>query len=375
MKKKQNIYEMDETHKEEETQPLLSKSGSVCKTVYAIVIMVVLQMSYIMATISVQVSGIQSNIFQVTSLKFILQCLGITPAVFHGNFSLRLHKSDIYLVVVAGSMNVIFGSTFFLAASFMPVGNLDGLGVAFYILFSASYDFYKKSITKRSVVISCLVIVGILLVVQPWSSQVEQNTIHLSPCQVLDSGLSKINGSLPFQTSGNNSIDVDSLENHGGHSLWLGYIFIIIAFIAMTIEGNTDRLLLNEYPLPVVMFWLTLCEGWLSFVMNLIWTGVNHQDIYTIPSGRYCVIFLCSFVIFSSTSRTLSVLVYKYWHISSVALSNVVLTVSLYVSQRTFLSDFHPGHANVTELIGIAIITFSVTVLPFIFILVDKHKQ
>ena len=365
---------MDETY-DDEKQPLLTKSALVCKTIFAIVIMVVMQMSYILSTISAQVSGIQSNIFQVISLRFILQCLGITPAVFHGNYSWKLHQKDIHLLAVSALTNVIYSSTFYLAASFMPIGNLDGLGVAFYILFSTSYDYYRKSITKRSVVISFLVIVGILLVVQPWHSQVEQNTIPLSPCQVLDSGLNKINGSLQFQTSGNNSTDVDNLENHGGHNLWYGYVLIIIAFIAMTIEGNTDRLLLNEYPLPVVMLWLALCEGWLSFVMNLIWTGIKHESVYTIPSGRYCVIFLFCFVAFSGAARTLSILVYKYWHISSVALSNVILTVTLYASQRTFLSEFHPGHANVTELIGIAIITFSVTILPFIFVLVDKHKQ
>ena len=372
--KKHKQQEMDGTSGKE-TQPLVTKSTSVCSIIFAVGILVALQSSNILATISVQVSGIQSNIFQINNLRFIVQSLAITPVLFHGCDSIKLPKAEIYLILVAGSLNVIFFSSFYFASSFMPMDNLNGLGVASYILFSTSYDFFKKSITKKSVVISGIVIVETLLVVQPWIAQVEHNINPLSPCHVPDSRSSKLNSGVPFQISSNNISGVESSGNNENNKLWFGYIFIIIAFIALTLEGNIDRLLINEHPLPVVMFWLTLWEGLLSFVINLIWTRVKHQSLFTIPSGRYCLTFLCCFVVFSSGAQTLSILVYKYWHISSIALSDVLLTVTLYVSQRTFLSEFHPGHANVIEIIGIAVITFGVTLFPLIFFLVDKHKE
>ena len=53
--------------------------------------------------------------------------------------------------------------------------------------------------------------------------------------------------------------------------------------------------------------------------------------------------------------------------ISTVAMGNSIISVVLYICQRTFLSTFHPGHANFSDVLGLVLVIFGTAVMPLIF--------
>ena len=138
------------------------------KSLYALVLLIALQVTYYMAITSVQMVGTQINLFQVVCIKFVMQNLCAWPAIFIGGCSLKLKKQDAYLVIFSGIVACAYTSTFYIAGTFLPAGNMDGICVSFYIIFSTAFDLYKGDIAKRSAVIACIALFGILLLVQPW---------------------------------------------------------------------------------------------------------------------------------------------------------------------------------------------------------------
>ena len=364
--------EMPESNNNEK-QPLLSTPTPWLKMLSVSVLILMMNGSYAVAVVSLQLSGIKSNIFQLNSLKFTIQCLGNLPVLCIMQHSLQVAKKHAHLFVLVGTFNVIFSSAFYFSSSFMPVGNLDGLLTAFCILTSVIFDFYKGSVSKQSLVVSCVAIVGILLLIQPWNIQNEQHQKSLSPCHYM--GISKVpytNNSDIDEVVGNGSVVYKTTEKQT-YSLWLGYIFIVIAAISITIDGNIVKSLVEQYPSPVVLFWVILFEGFVSFIINLIWISLNGDASYTFPSGNYCVLFTLFFIIFSCISNTLGYYAYKQLHVSTIALTMVIITIFLYVSQRTFLSDFHSGHGNTMELFGVGVIIFGTTLLPALWSLIKKN--
>ena len=368
---------MNGSRSDEEKKSLLKNNKSVnwFKMASLACFVMIMNGSYSTSVISLQLSGIKSNIFQLNSLRFTVQCLVNTSVICFMQHPLKVAMKHIHFFLIVGIFNLIYASGFYFSSSFMPVGNLDGLLAAFYILTSVVFDFYRKSVSKLSVVVSCVAVVGILLLIQPWNFQKEHQRRPLSPCHYM--GISKApieNGSYIYEVVGNSSVIFTAAETTK-HSLWLGYIIIVITSITLTIESNVIRLLVDEYPPPVVLFWVILFQGLVSVIFNLSLTSFSGADLYTFPSEKYCLLFTCLFIIFSGFSNSMVYYAFKYLPVSSVALSMVIMTICMYISQRTFLSDFHPGHANITELFGMGIIIFGTTLLPAIYTLVKKKNK
>ena len=358
-----------------EKQPLLTRSLPKLKILSLTVLVFTMNGSYAAAVVSLQLSGIKSNIFQLNSLRFTFQCLGNLPVLCFMQHSLKVEKKHNHLFLLAGTFNVIFCSAFYFASSFMPVGNLDGLLAAFYILISVSFDLYRGSVTKQSLVVSCIAIVGILFIIQPWNLQNEQHNKPLPPCHYIS--VSKVpygNNSAIDEVMGNSSVVYITTEKQT-YSLWLGYIFIVIAAVAVTIDGNIVKSLVEQYPSQVVLFWVILFEGFVSFIINLLWISLNGKVSFTFPSENYCLLFTLFFIVLSGISNTLAYYVYKQLHVSTIALSMVIMTLCLYISQRTLLSDFQPGHANTMELLGVGVIIFGTTLLPTLWSLIKKNDN
>ena len=347
---------------------------SVVKIAYTVAVLMLMQVVCLFSIVSMQMAGIQGNIFQLMSLRFALQMfIGFLMTVSAG-YSLKLRPCDIKFVLLTGLSNFIFTCTFNLAATFMPVGNSDGLFVSIYIISSTVFDVYKKRIAIRSVVVSGIAITGMILLVQPWNLNAKGENYSGVPCRDIELSLVQYDNEtfVGNYTSHMSASKTVLSANAQLHRTIYGYILIIISSIFLTAEGNVIKHRLETCKAPVAIFWTSLFEGTACFLINLILTRFNNDVLYEIPTAKYCLLFYCTFLITASLMSVVSYVAYHLWDISSVAVSESFLSVMLYVSQRTVLKQFHPGHANMYEVVGILIIIVGVTLLPAILVVKSK---
>ena len=359
-----------------ESKPLLIKeSASIWKMIISITVLLVMFTGYTLGLISVQLSEIQSNMFQVNSIKSVIQVVAVAPVILCGGYSLKIPRTHVYLIALAGSTNVTYALAFYFSATFMPVGNLDSLYAAFYILASTGFELYKRTADKKLLVMASIALTGIFMLVQPWNINYDGDVkikAH-SPCYYMDLSLNTSSGIHQQMQFLNTTLPEVSTKTRHEYNLWLGYLFIITAATAATVDGYTVRFLVKDNPVPVVQFWVILFEGIVSFTLNLVWTGVKQEHLFTFPSGTYCILFYCSFIFGATLTRNVSFLVYQHWHVSKLALCNVFVCITLYISQRTYLSEYYPGHANMTEIFGIVTILFGVALLPTVLFVLEQR--
>ena len=151
-----------------------------------------------------------------------------------------------------------------------------------------------------------------------------------------------------------------------------GYVLLIVAGLSATSAGNFVKKLTEHYLIPPLMFWLALSEGILSLLLNVIISGALGSPLYHFEYGRFCLLFVCLYFLTSAIAHCLSYVAYSYLYISTIAVASVYIAIVLYISQRTYLSAFHPGHTNVTEVFGIIIVTFGAACMPVLLTLIEK---
>ena len=332
------------------------------------------------ATISSQVSAIKSNIFEINSLRFGLEFLGILPFVMTRKYSLIIARKHIWLLLAAMIFNTTFATCISVAPSFMPVGSMDALFLAFFIIFSMLYDLLRGSIGKKAVLTSFVVAVGIILVAQPWETVSQNGILSVTPCMHLDSRTVSVGQSntsltnMTSDTSDNSTTDsVHTVPNSTfDYNTLIGYILVIAAGIGSTAAGNCVKKLVEDYPIPSIIFWLSMLETVLFMIINLALTRISGSPFYSFPNGKYCIVFTGLFVVTAAVAHLLSYFVYSYLYISTIAVASVYISIVLYISQRTYLKAFHPGHANITEVFGITIVIFGASFLPLLFGYVEK---
>ena len=365
---------MEESYVSESKPLLIKESASIWKTIISIIVLLVMFTGYTLGLISVQLSEIQSNMFQVNSIKSVIQVVAVAPVILCGGYSLMIPKTHVHLIALAGSTNVIYALAFYFSATFMPVGNLDSLYAAFYILASTGFELFKRTVDKKSLVMASIALIGIFMLVQPWNvNNDDVKTWAHAPCYYMDlssNTSSVISTQMQFL---NTTIKEVSTKTHKEYNLWLGYLFIITAATAATVDGYTIRFLVKDNPVPTVQFWVIFYEGILSFILNMIWTGIKQEELFTFPSGTYCLLFFCSFIFWAALARSVIFLVYQHWHVSKLALCNVFVCITLYISQRTYLSEYYPGYANMTEIFGIITILFGVALLPTVLFVLEQR--
>ena len=160
------------------------------------------------------------------------------------------------------------------------------------------------------------------------------------------------------------------------NSMTIGYTLLVTPAAVFVASGNFVKKITKDYPLPTVMFWQALVEGVACFTICLVWTRSKNESYLTLPEGTYCLLFTFLFIMCSAFSQTASFLAYKYFAISLLALSCISVSLALYIKkQKTFLKACHPGHANVLEFIGIAIVIFATAILPAIFVCIEQNQQ
>ena len=326
--------------------------------------------AFYIAVISSQVSGLKGNIFGLTSARFAFQFLLITSIVIWKRCPLNIQKEHIHILIAASLSDMIYTTCVYSVATFMAVGNFDAIFVSFYCIISVLVDFIRRTVTWRPLICALMASIGILAISQPWHIQDKRQIPEDAPCNYLDD-FTGSNGNISnisiIRTSGHQQMHHDSIA--------IGYILLVIAAAAFVASGNFVKMIAKDYPLPTVMFWQALVEGVACFTICIAWTRSKNESYLTLPGGIYCLLFTFLFIMCSAFSQTASFLAYKYFAISLLALSCISVSLALYIGQRTFLKAFHPGHANVLEFIGIAIVIFATAILPAIFVCIEQNQQ
>ena len=239
----------------------------------------------------------------------------------------------------------------------MPVGNSDALFTAFYAICSTLIDICRKAINKVAVVTTFVAVIGIILLIQPWDLKNNDGT-YQRPCSQLGSTHEILVNNITNHSNITMNMFNDATPISVKYQL-IGYTMLLITGICVAGYSNLIKSLLSEHPFTVPNFLLGLFGGFVSFFTNLAQKQITMQPLYHVSDGGICVLFLCLFTVCTLSGNLFEALALKYIHVSEIAISGSVLTVLYYISQRTFLSEFHPGHANTIEIIGIVIIIVS----------------
>ena len=331
--------------------------------------------SYAGASMASQLT--HANMFQINSCRYIIMCVvGLTTTCLF-KYSMDISSQHWRTLMLCSVVHLYYGTTYNFTASFMPLGNLDGLHSAFATVTATAYDFCKKKISKASVVSAFVAVIGIICLSQPWKHHPPVEIVGI-PCEYLD------NLSHPLEMNEPNSSFVDTHMSTNYYTLmsWfhrnktsIGYFLIFTGSLMSILRGVLLRDLMREYPVPPLLFWCSVVEGIMTIILNLIWSKMFETPFFTLPSSQICSLLTVLFVVFSAFGNIFSYYACKRTFVSTITVANIISSVFLYGSQRTLLKQFHPGHANIVEVVGIVLIIFSVTIVRGAIFCAAKCKQ
>ena len=362
----------------EEKQVLLPGKTSRFKIIgYAIVTMTVL--SYFIAITSSQISGLQINIFELCLGRYLILFTLVTLLVAYKKESLKMNREHLKYVFFLIIVDVLQSSCTYTATTFLPVGNLDAFHSAVFIIAASLYDTIKKQTTKLRMFCAFIVVIGIILLTQPWHTA-EHHHIR-APCKYLNGFINATNEILPDFTYSNYTQNHTAIQKTYyatwifNHQKLVGYLLVVLGGLGHTVRSNLAKYLQAHYSVCAVLFWVFLGDAIFSFSITVVWKLIKEESFMDVSLGTYCILFTCTYLLFSLSGTCFSYLSVNYVQVSSYAFSLVSITVLLYVSQRTFLKSFYPGNANVMEVFGVVICLFGMAILPAIVSILKPKCQ
>ena len=111
------------------------------------------------------------------------------------------------------------------------------------------------------------------------------------------------------------------------------------------------KYILDHVDKYVLMLWLSVVEGIFSAVIAVIWSKADGEEIPSIPDGTVCLAFILIFALSLALSHISLLILLSYLHVSYLVNSVVAIVILLYISQRTFMKMFQPGHGNWEEVL------------------------
>ena len=367
-----------------ESKPLLDDLTNSSKFQYFGYIIVLVQaISYAISIVSTQVSVLDLNILQYNMIRYLIQALVAFGIMHFRRESVKILKDDMSYFITIGLLDMTGTVCIFATATFLPIGNLDAFYNAVLIVIASCYKIMKRQISYLGVVTYLILVVGIVLLTQPWNSQVHRNVINMSPCRYINYN-ENMSGLMNYANASSNTTvtmvtdAVDDIFPDGWltkHSQLLGYAVLIIAALEYTGHGVLSRSLLKNYKVPVVIFWVSLLELILSFIISLVWQSLRREAFFMVPAGSYCVLFMCMYIIFMTLSNFVIYYVHGYFKSYPYSVACLPTIVLLYLIQRTALKWFQPGNANLVEIVGVVLILFGIVGLPLLAKLVKSNKS
>ena len=281
-------------------------------------------------------------------------------------------------IIIASFFNACAACTLFFSASFMPVGNTEALYVGLHVLIPSIIDFAKGRIQFKSAICSLFAILGLIFLAQPWHQINENRKIQMIPCEYWQDYVHNNHSSntTHFTYDKNMThVAADNLANFifidGSkyyvliNSIYLGYILVVFAAVATIVRGYVTKDLRNDIADEKLAFWLALVEIIICFIFTVIWSISNNIKLYNFPTGLVCLMLVLLYSLCGGVVYYLWIYSVGNFNISKIALGNCVILLLMFICQKTFLQNFHPGAANWYETLGVAVIIVSLLLVSF----------
>ena len=343
---------------------------------YALLALIIV--CYYIVIISDQLISRKTNILQLNVVRYAMQTILLVVAAVIDQTSLKTTRTCIPYVCAIAFSEILYATAFYYAASIMPAGNIEGFFSAMYIIISTSWDLFRKQISRMTVVAVVIAVTGLLLILQPWTPQ-KPSLSYSAACDTMDGqkGNFQVHNELQIEVGMKTSNVTDishkfvSFYNNISSDIYFAYSLAIMGALASTVVGAACKKALSFTQTIPLLFWIYITESISCLVITLFWNMYTNTN-FTLPHGNLCLALSLIFVSFQAIMGAVTLLTYKYLPVSAMAMSWPLVTVLLYISQRTFLAQFHPGNSNTEELTGIILITFAALLAAAINIL---HKS
>ena len=371
-----------------EDEPLLPQNKTWLQKLAVWLFLSITIIVYYIAVTFAQISGLQVNIYQLYTCRYIIQTVIVGCIAIYNKASLKIQHKDAKWFLLLIAIETFQSSPFYSAATFMPVGTLDAFFNAVFIITSAIYDIIKKEISWFRMFCCVVVVAGIILTTQPWKPSTDVQTVI--PCEYWEN---TINGESYAGISTDNNISTHNSQNNDSskelsdlntdnqqrfatkHEELIGYFLLTIAALLYTIKNNFAKHLYKDYGVSTVVFWLCLANIFTCLLVSVIWKKIVDEAYFDFNLGTVCLLFTILYTLTIALGNTFCYYSIYYTTVSTVAISLVCTSLLLYLSQRTFLKMFYPGHANTLEILGILTAICGISVLPAIEVLMKQRQQ
>ena len=347
--------------------------------------MALLIITRLVVMLSSQAVGSSINIFELFSIKYTVTAAFscIINLLKRGSFTIKKHH--IGYIFLCGFTQIFSTYGTFYAVSYMPVGNTDAVTRVLSTIWAMLFDSLKGNIFVHDILISVVTIVGILFVIQPWSSNGEHISSHKIPCQYWERVLHvdanndtlpnftsvshpwNTTNQTPFSTSQFNSnatmtesnpitLKISGTEYHlATNSVYFCYFLLLNATLSATIRLFIIKHLTKDMDPCALSTWISLGRSLIVTSVNVVWSIISGKPLYSLPLGTVCRIFMCSYLTSSALNNLITFHVVEYFTVTKTSVSLLLGSMILYIFQRTLLKTFHPGHANFQEILGITL--------------------
>ena len=305
--------------------------------------------SYMISVVSAQLIVQKTSLLVVCLYKALFQLVLSLVIIIVAKLPLSLNRECgpyMLCMVVCG---VLFSILFFLAGSMMPAGNNEATFTGVFIILAAAWDLFRDKISKLAIPASFVIVLGMVCLIQPWVTSVKE-LVSLTPCECLENSTQCVVQFAQLSNGTVGAIDTTHLPN-----VYIGYLIAALASTITVFYCNVVQKAAEKTDMMTILFWTY--SG--ATIVFLILTGIasyfTNVD-YRLPSGKYCFIFTLTFVCGSGLASVVCMWMYKYIPVSAGGQTWPLVTTVLYICQRTFLSDYHPGESNASEISGIVLI-------------------
>lgn len=341
------------------------------------------------SAISAQLSMAETAIFE---LSFLWNMFSLAISFCLLNFlgqSFRIKREHISLLIITSLFDYVCTSTYYLASVFIPVGNTEGVYVCMLIICTTSVDIVRGVVAKKALLPASVAIVGIVLLVQPWNIVKEHHDQYETPCQLMHS-LFMVNSTCQFPNTStiqciyNNTSDEEQILSknrtylhnpqhanfqngslyhniaNSKHSQIYGYALVAVSAISETLNGNFAQSLMETYPVAALIYWASVIQGSLSFMLTFSCYKFPGYGGWSIPLSHYCLLLTLLYISMVSVMDVTDYYAYDFLPVSQVAIMQAWITILLYACQRFFM--FNSGNENILEIIG-ALMAFTGAIL------------
>ena len=314
---------------------------------------------YVVFTSASQVISGSINVFVVNLYRFtITSAVGLVWAGLSGSV-IKVARADWLHFAICISFSYAKTSFYFLATALLPIGTVEGVYTGIFIVFTTLTDFFMKEISKLSLCVAPIAIIGITMLAQPWD-QKTQPKIQQIPCISWGSANVSTFDKIVSNGIGNwTNAHLDRADSADISSTVVGYIYVILSTTSATISSISNRKIMQNNTSCSVFFWAGLVQLIVSAICVSSLKITAGEVIYMLPLGLSCIGFIVLYLIATNFHLFLANGVYKHLPVSKMAFAKPVCVVLLYIVQRTLLQKFFASHGNMMEIAGIVLIIIS----------------